>query len=209
MVFMMDVIAAHRRSLAAALETLSADQWHTPSLCVGWTAAHVLAHQTMPFRISEADFMDGLQRSGGDFTKFSDEIAERDSKLPPAELVAVLRDNAETPWSPPGGGLTGALSHDVIHGLDITWPLSLGYEIPQQATTAVLDALISTGSRTLFGFPVEGIRVAATDVAWSAGQGADLTGRSRDLMPLLAGRAVPREFFDGDGVARAWSPAAR
>src|SRR5262245_51710350 len=152
---MMDLIAAHRRSLADALETLSASQWRSPSLCAGWTAAHVLAHQTMPFRISETDFMAGLQRCGGDFTKFSDEIAERDSKLPATELVAVLRDHAETPWSPPGGGLAGALSHDVIHGLDIAWPLGLGYEIPERATTAVLDALTSTGSRTLFGFPVE------------------------------------------------------
>ncbi len=206
---MMDVITAHRRSLAAALETLSADQWQTPSLCAGWTAAHVLAHQTMPFRISELDFVAGLQRCGGDFTKFSDEIADRDSKLPSAELVAVLLDNAETPWSPPGGGLTGALTHDVIHGLDMAWPLGLTYEIPERATTTVLDALTSTGSQTLFGFPVEGIRVAATDVDWSAGQGAELTGCSRDLMPLLAGRAVPRELFDGEGVARAWSLAAR
>lgn len=206
---MMDVIAAHRRSLAAALETLSADQWRSPSLCAGWTATHVLAHQTMPFRISEADFMAGLQRCGGDFTKFSDEIAERDSKLPPAELVAVLLDNAETPWSPPGGGLTGALTHDVIHGLDMTWPLGLTYEIADRATTAVLDALTSTGSRTLFGFPVEGIRVAATDVDWSAGKGAPLTGRCRDLMPLLAGRAVPRDLFAGAGATRAWSLAAR
>jgi uncharacterized protein (TIGR03083 family) len=206
---MMHVIAAHRRSLAAALETLGADQWQTPSLCAGWTAAHVLAHQTMPFRISEADFMAGLQRCGGDFTKFSDEIAERDSKLPPGALVAVLRDNAETPWSPPGGGLTGALSHDVIHGLDIAWPLSLGYEIPEPAMTTVLDALTSTGSETLFGIPLEGIRVAATDVDWSAGDGAELTARARDLVLLLAGRAVPRELFDGEGVARAWSLAAR
>jgi uncharacterized protein (TIGR03083 family) len=206
---MQDIIAAHRRELADALSTLTAAQWRAPSLCTGWTAAHVLAHQTMPFRISEKDFLAGLQRCGGDFTTFSDEIAERDSRLPPAELVAVLRDNAETPWSPPGGGLTGALSHDVIHGLDIAWPLSLGYEIPEPAMTTVLDALTSTGSETLFGIPLEGIRVAATDVDWSAGDGAELTARARDLVPLLAGRAVPRELFDGEGVARAWSLAAR
>ncbi len=106
------------------------------SLCAGWTPAHVLAHQTMPFRISEDEFMTGMQRCGGDFTRLSDEIAERDSHLPPAELVAILRDNAETPWSPPGGGLTGSLSHDVIHGIDISWPLGLGYEIPDRAMTA-------------------------------------------------------------------------
>jgi uncharacterized protein (TIGR03083 family) len=206
---MMDVIASHRQALAEALDSLRADQWQAPSLCAGWTAAHVLAHQTMPFRISEADFLAGLQHHGGDFTKFSDEVAERDSNLPPASLVAVLRDNAETPWSPPGGGLTGALTHDVIHGLDILWPLGVGYEISERAMTMVLDALVSTGSQTLFGFPLEGIRMAASDVDWSAGDGAELTGRSRDLVPLLARRAVPHGLFYGPGAARAWSLADR
>ena len=204
---MMDVIASHRRALADALDSLSAEQWHAPSLCTGWTAGHVLAHQTRPFWISEADFRAGLQQCGGDFTKFSDGVAERDSKLPPATLVAVLRDNAETPWSPPGGGMTGALTHDVIHGLDISWPLGLEYEIPERAMTMVLDALVSTGSQTLFGFPLEGIRITASDVDWSAGEGAELTGRSRDLVPLLARRAVPHKLFNGAGAARAWSLA--
>jgi uncharacterized protein (TIGR03083 family) len=206
---MQDIIAAHRRALAAALDTLTPGQWHAPSLCAGWTAAHVLAHQTMPFRISEADFMAGLQRCGGDFTTFSDEIADRDSQLPPAELVAALRDNANTPWRPPGGGLTGALCHDVIHGLDITWPDGLTYDIPKRATTTVLDALAGSGSPTMFGFPLAGIKVVATDLTWSAGQGAELTGASTDLVLLLAGRAVPRELFGGAGAARAWSLAAR
>jgi uncharacterized protein (TIGR03083 family) len=238
---MMDLISAHRRSLAAVLSTLTAEQWHGASLCAGWTPAHVLAHLTMPFRISEPDFMAGLQRCGGDFTKFSDEIAARDCKLPPADLVGVLRDNADVPWTPPGGGLASALSHDVIHGLDITWPLSPAYEIPARAITIVLDAITSplelddgeirageisasevgpgeasadetgaeAGRATLFGFPLAGIRVRATDLDWSAGAGEELAGRSRDLLPLLAGRAVPGELFQGPGVARAWALADR
>jgi uncharacterized protein (TIGR03083 family) len=233
---MMDLIAAHRRSLAGALSTLTAEQWRGPSLCAGWTPAHVLAHLTMPFRISESDFMAGLQRCGGDFTAFSDEIAARDSMLPTAGLVGVLRANADNPWAPPGGGLPGALSHDVIHGLDITWPLSLTQEIPAVAMTSVLDSITRSlgadsdepstgetgageigageigggaGHTTLFGFPLSGIRVRATDLDWSAGDGEELTGRSRDLLPLLAGRLVPRELFDGPGVARAWALADR
>jgi uncharacterized protein (TIGR03083 family) len=219
---MMDLIAAHRRSLAAALSTLTAEQWRGASLCAGWTPAHVLAHLTMPFRISEPEFMAGLQRSGGDFTKFSDEIAARDSMIPPADLVDVLRANSDNPWAPPGGGLAGALSHDVIHGLDITWPLSLPQEIPAAAMTRVLDSITTalspdaaeigaaeTGHTTLFGFPLSGIRVRATDLDWSAGDGEELAGLSRDLLPLLAGRLVPRELFHGPGVARAWSLADR
>jgi uncharacterized protein (TIGR03083 family) len=206
---MHDIIAAHRRELASALGTLTAVQWRAPSLCAGWTAAHVLAHQTMPFRISEKDFLAGLQRCGGDFTRFSDEIAERDSQLPPADLVAALRDNATTPWRPPGGGLTGALCHDVIHGLDITWPLGLAYDIPEQAARTVLDSVTEPGDQTLFGFPLDGIRVVAADLDWSTGRGAELTGQSRDMLPLLAGRSVPHELFGGPGAARAWSLAVR
>ena len=223
---MMDLIAAHRRALADALSELSDAQWHGVSLCEGWTPAHVLAHQTMPFRISEADFMAGLQQSGGDFTKFSDEIAERDSQIPPAELIAVLRENAETPWAPPGGDLASALSHDMIHGLDITWLPGLAYEIPVLAMTMILDMItgplalpgdapvaadVQPGAErtTLFGFPLDGIRVSATDLDWSAGQGAELRGRSRDLLPLLAGRKISRELFSGPGADRAWSLATK
>jgi uncharacterized protein (TIGR03083 family) len=206
---MMDVIGANRRTLADLLDTLTAEQWRAPSLCAGWTSAHVLAHLTMPFRISEQDFMAGLQRSGGDFTRFSDEIADRDSQLPAADLVAALRDNADTPWRPPGGGLVGALCHDVIHGLDITWPLALAYDIPEQAATTVLDALTGAGGPPPFGFSLDGIKVATTDLDWSAGDGAELTGLATDLVPLLAGRTIPRELFGGAGATRAWSLAAR
>ena len=223
---MMELIAAHRRALADALSQLSADQWNGVSLCAGWTPAHVLAHQTMPFRISEAEFMAGMQQCGGDFTKFSDEIAERDSNIPPAELVAVLRENADNPWAPPGGGLAGALSHDVIHGLDITWLPGLVYEIPVQAMTMVLDSITMplalpdgavaaadvqpmAGRTTLFGFPLDGIRVSATDLDWSAGHGAELRGRSRDLLPLLAGRKISREQFSGPGADSAWTVATQ
>jgi uncharacterized protein (TIGR03083 family) len=222
---MMDLIAEHRRALADALSQLSAEQWRGASLCAGWTPAHVLAHQTMPFRISEAEVMAGIQQCGGDFTKYSDGIAERDSHIPPADLVAVLRENAENPWAPPGGGLAGALSHDVIHGLDSTCLHGLAYDIPVEAMTmtlgmitgplplpddAVVAADVQPGARrtTLFGFPLDEIRVSATDVDWSTGAGAELRGRSRDLLPLLAGRKISRELFSGPGTDRAWSVAA-
>ncbi len=197
---MMDLIAPGRRTLADALDRLTPDQWRGTTMCAGWTPGHVLAHLTMPFRISEQAFMAGLQECGGDFTTFSDRIADRDSKLPQAELVAVLRDNAGTPWSPPGGGLVGALSHDVIHGLDITWPLSVEYPIADRALTTVLDSIISPGTETHFGVPLPGIKLTATDLDWTRGSGAPLAGRGRDLIMLLANRCVSPALFEGPGV---------
>jgi uncharacterized protein (TIGR03083 family) len=219
---MMELISAHRRALAEALAGLSADQWSGPTLCAGWTPGHVLAHLTMPYRMSEQEFMQGLQRCGGDFTAFSDEVAEADSKISQAELVGILAANVDTPWAPPGGGLESALSHDVIHGLDICWPLDVAYQIPNRAMTTVLDSILSPVpaaaratlaaevsadaiSSTVFGFPLDGVKVTATDLRWTAGDGAELTGRGRDLLPLLAGRKIPRDLFHGAGADRAWS----
>jgi uncharacterized protein (TIGR03083 family) len=199
---MMDLIAAERRALADVLGGLSVAQWNAPSLCAGWTVAHVAAHLTMPFRISADEFAVGLQQAGGQFTEFSDAIADRDSRLPQADLVAVLRDNADNPWSPPGGGLAGALSHDVIHGLDITWPLGIDHQAARPAMVRVLDLIVSPGDRTLFGFPLDDLELRASDLDWSFGRGAALHGPGRDLLPLLAGRPIPGEAFSGAGTQR-------
>jgi hypothetical protein len=162
----------------------------------------VAAHLTMPFRISADEFASGLQQVGGQFTEFSDAVADRDSRLPQADLVAVLRDNAENPWSPPGGGLAGALSHDVIHGLDITWPLGIDPQAPGPAMLKVLDLTVGPGDRTLFGFPLDGLELRASDLNWAFGHGVTLHGRGRDLLPLLAGRPIPLEVFSGPGMQR-------
>jgi uncharacterized protein (TIGR03083 family) len=199
---MMDLIAAERRELAEVQGGLSAAQWQAPSLCASWTAAHVVAHLTMPFRISEREFALGMQQAGGQFTAFSDAVASRDSQLPQAELVAALRYNADNPWTPPGGGLAGALSHNIIHGLDIIWPLGINYPIPDRAMITVLDLIVGLGDRSLFGFALGGIQLQATDLGWSSGTGAPLIGQSRDLLLLVAGRTIPHDLFSGSGAQR-------
>ncbi|HEV2376852.1 MAG TPA: maleylpyruvate isomerase family mycothiol-dependent enzyme [Streptosporangiaceae bacterium] len=204
---MMDLIVAERRALVGVLEDLSADQWHAPSLCEGWTVAHVVAHLTMPFRISPEEFGQGMAQAHGDFTVFSDAVAARDSELPQADLVAALRDNVANPWQPPGGGLVGALSHDIIHGLDTARPLGITYPVPDQAMTAVLDMAVSPGGESLFGFDLRGIELRASDLGWSSGTGDPVIGHSRDVLLLTAGRIVPPEAFTGPGVQRVWAGA--
>ena len=200
---MMELITPQRRRLADVLDGLSPAQWQAPTLCAGWTAGHVLAHLTMPFRISEGEFMAGMAEAGGDFTAYSDAIAERDSGLPQAELAGLLRDNADNPWAPPGGGLAGALSHDLIHGLDVTWPQDANSWADPAALTAVLGMVANGGEqRSVFGFSLAGLRLEASDLDWTAGTGEPLAGPGRDLLLLIAGRRLPRDRFTGPGAQR-------
>jgi uncharacterized protein (TIGR03083 family) len=199
---MMDLISAERRELTDVLGSLSAEQWRSPSLCAGWTTAHVVAHLTMPFRITEEEFGRGMAEARGDFTKFSDAVAARDSELPQAELVGVLRDNIDNPWAPPGGGQQGAMSHDLIHGLDIAWPLSIAYPVPDRAMTTVLSLAAGEGGQNAFGVDLDGIELRASDLDWSSGSGAQATGPSRDLLLMLARRSLPHDAVTGPGAQR-------
>ena len=61
-----------------------------------------------------------MAAAGGDFTVLSDTVAERDASLPLADQLGALRSRLLHDWQPPGGGAAGALSHAVIHSLDVT-----------------------------------------------------------------------------------------
>ena len=203
-----DLIAAERRELAALLDGLGAGQWEAPSLCAGWTVRHVVAHLTMPFRYSTARFMLELVKSGGRFQRMSDAVARRDASMPTAQLIAAVRDNADHPWKPPGGGYAGALAHDVIHSLDIIVPLGIEHHFPAESIRAVLDSVASPRARRHFGADVEGVELRAVDVDWSYGCGAPMAGLAQDLALLLTGRRVREGAFSGAG-ARGGAGAGR
>jgi uncharacterized protein (TIGR03083 family) len=204
-----DSITAERRELAAMLAGLSAEQWDAPTLCDGWTVRHVVAHLTMPFRYSAPVFVLKLALAGGRFQRMSDAVARRDAARPAAELIAAVRDNAEHPWKPPGGGYEGALVHDVIHTLDITSPLRIEHPFPAGSLRTVLDAVSAPKARRFFGARADGVELRATDLDWANGHGAPLLGQARDLALLLTGRRVPPGALSGEGAARIAGYASR
>ena len=136
-----EAIAAERRDLAAILAGLPAEAWDAPTLCRGWRVREVVAHITMPFRYRPPRFAFEMVRSRGNFNRMADRCARRDGTAPPGELAAALRDNERNPWKPPGGGFEGALTHDVIHGLDITVALGLDRRVPEDRLRTVLAAV--------------------------------------------------------------------
>lgn len=197
-----DLIAAERRELAVVLDKLSAAQWEAPSLCAGWTVRHVVAHLTMPFRYPAPRFVLELVRAGGRFQRMSDKVARRDAAMPTAALIAAVRDNAGHRWKPPGGGYAGALTHDVIHTLDITSPLGIEHQFPAESLRTVLDSVTSPPARKHFGVDVTGTELRAADLDWSYGSGTPLLGRAQDLALLLTGRRVPEGALGGAGAGR-------
>ncbi|MEU4246120.1 maleylpyruvate isomerase family mycothiol-dependent enzyme [Amycolatopsis sp. NPDC026612] len=197
-----DLIAAERRELAVVLEELAPSRWAEPTLCAGWRVAEVVAHMTMPFRISTGRFVRELVKSGGRFNVMADRVARREAaELPREALVASLRDNAHHPWRPPGGGAEGALSHDVIHGLDITTALQLDRRVPLDRLEVVFAAMKPKQVK-YFGTDLTGIALRADDLDWSYGTGTPLTGAAQDLLLVLGNRRLPAGRLRGEPSAR-------
>lgn len=179
---------AERERLADLLAGLSAEQWDVPSLCARWRVREVVAHLTMPFRTSPFGFLTGMIRSGFSFDRYADRDARTTARaLSGADLVRLLRRNVEHPWSPPGGGQVGALSHDVIHGLDLTEPLGL----PAAPTDRITRVLASTSARQVayFGVDLSGRRLVADDADVTVGEGAAVvTMPVKEILLVVTGR---------------------
>ncbi|WP_331461072.1 maleylpyruvate isomerase family mycothiol-dependent enzyme [Micromonospora tarapacensis] len=195
-------VTAERSEQADLLATLRPDQWDAPTLCAGWRVREVVAHTTMPFRTSVGRTLVELAKAGGRFNRMADRCARRDAaRMTSTQLVATLRDNVAHPWKPPGGGIPAALSHDVIHGLDITVGLGLGRRIPSDRIAIVLAGL-TPRNVAFFGTDLTGVALQATDLDWRHGTGTPVRGLAQDLLLVICGRRLPPGHLEGDAASR-------
>lgn len=176
--------------VADLLASAPPETWDSPSLCEGWQVRHVVAHVTMPARLTPEQFGAEMAAAGGDFEVLSTSVAARDASLPVAEHLSNLRSPLLHGWQPPGGGAAGALSHAVIHSLDVTVALGQPTVAPLEAVVAVLDQL-TAAKGAWFGVDLTEVRLEAADTDWGWGTGEIVHADSGRLVELLSGRTLP------------------
>jgi uncharacterized protein (TIGR03083 family) len=199
---MMAMVAEEYGALATLLEDAADEVWDAPSLCEEWRTREVVAHVTMPARYDAPAFMAELESAGGDFTALSNAVAVRDGALAAAMLVANLRSPTLHEWQPPGGGVSGALTHCVVHQLDITEAVPLTRRVPDDCITRVLDLVAAPVAPNLFGVDLSGVTLRASDLDWSVGSGALVSGPAQALALVACGRRLPAGRLKGEAAAR-------
>ena len=180
------LVDSQRAELADFLDTLSPEQWATPSLCPDWDVRDVTAHLT---QTATSWLRLGFEavRFGFRFDPMVSQLARNDTRSPDA-LTAALRDMVGARRRPPGTKVIDPLMDLLVHGQDIALPLGLRRTMPVDAATAVAGRLwgmtFPPNPRKRFG----AVRLIATDADFTVGSGPRVTGTIADIVLALTGR---------------------
>ena len=199
------VIADQRRVLADLLSGLDDRQWQRPSLCAQWRIEDVAAHVALaPQAPSTLRILARGLRNGGDLQAVNRDMAvAHAADRSPTALVAQLRELADSRRKPAITTLDNLVFDTLVHVQDVALPLGLTTAMPLDAAREGVDRVWRMGWPFWARRRLGGLHLTATDVAWSAGAGADVRGPVQALLLLVTGRttaALPQ--LDGPGTKR-------
>lgn len=182
-------IDAQRADLADFLDTLTPEQWATPSLCPDWSVRDVAVHLTQSTTAWPRMVLEAV-RSGFRFNAMVSRVAREDPRGPD-EIIAALRGMAGVRRRPPGTAVADPLTDVLVHGQDIAVPLGVDREMPPA------PAVVAARRLWTMGFPFHarrrftGVQLEATDADFSVGQGRLVSAPIRDIVLALSGRNSP------------------
>jgi uncharacterized protein (TIGR03083 family) len=194
-------------AIGDTLHDLRDDEWDVPSLCDGWAVRDVVGHMCFGHTTPMAQIAAGMVRYRFDVAKGSFALS-RDyaQRRTPAELLEVWDRDMVGAHKRIGISRTirsseGFLDH-LIHHSDIRRPLGRPVEVPDDRLLAALE-LVPKVHTPFFSTRkvVDGLRLTATDVDWTCGDGPRVEGAGEALVLAAAGRTVVLDELEGDGVA--------
>jgi uncharacterized protein (TIGR03083 family) len=193
------IAAAERQDLADYVETLSSEQWQLPSLCRGWAVRDVVAHVPGYDDLGWFGLMARFARSGFSLDRCNAALVDEGRRLDTGELVARLRAHAVPRGVTALFGSAIALTDGVIHHQDIRRALGHPRRVPAERLVAALQ--FAPRARALPApANARGLRLVATDVDWTHGDGPEVTGSGEALLVALAGRPQALAELTGPGL---------
>lgn len=191
----LELATAERTDLADFLQTLTVEQWETPSLCERWSVRDVVAH-VMSFDVTLLDMLRRAAR--GRFMRVNQVGVEELACLSTDQLLARLRAHLRPTRLATTFGGRLALLDLTVHHQDIRRPLSRPRQIPEQRLRCVLAD--SVHSPELPGWHLaRGLRLTPTDLNWSHGSGPELIGPAEAVLMAVAGRRSAVNELTGPG----------
>ena len=192
-------IDTQRSELADLMETFSADDWETPSLCTGWRVREVAAHLTLAHMTLRQGLGPAI-RARGSFDRMIHQTALRQAELPVAEYPRLLRAMVGSRRTAPFVSDLEPMIDQLVHGQDMVVPLGRTREMPTEAAATAAQRAWSMG----FPFRAEkrlaGVTLTATDHPWTVGAGPVVEAPIKALLMLVTGRDAVLPELTGPGA---------
>jgi len=191
-----------RNEFADVVEELDDDQWETETLCPGWTPHDVLAHLVWHTELTIPSLLGAMVRSRFDLQRAANRAAADLSQRPRVQLLGELRERANKKSSIPGAPESGSVTDTAIHIQDVRRALGLDGMLGPETVRVCLDFLTTNRNARYVMDPKikQGLRLVATDLDWSFGDGETVEGHGEAIVMSLVGRPAVSEL-SGDGTA--------
>ena len=197
---LMTLAEEERSDLLALLQGLTDEQWNSQSLCTLWRVRDVATHIVSYDELSPPTLVSTFLRGGLRVSGVNDVALKRYEHVEPEAIIDLVARNLRPSGLPSGFGGGIALTDGTIHHQDIRRALDLPRTIPPHRLVPVLD--FALGAPTL---PAKkhskDLKLTATDVDWSAGEGPEVSGPGEALLMAMSGRPQALDELAGPGLA--------
>ncbi len=201
--------------IGAFLHELDDAAFDTPSLCDDWAVRDVLGHMALGHTVPMGSMLVRIGRYGFNVPKASLHESKTMFAGKSGDEIRAFWDDVMIAKHPRKGIAktipykAGLLDH-LVHNQDMRRPTGKSRTIPEERLRRALDVACSTGN-PMFNPKknVAGLKLRATDIDWSGGDGAEVVGTGEALLLAAAGRTATLGELHGDGVAQLQSRLQR
>lgn len=189
-----------RRRLVTDLEGVTGEQWHTPSLCPGWSVHDVVAHLVDSAVTTRLRFVRQMFTARCDFDRLNEHGVTRHRAIDPRETLNAFRAVTDRTDTPPGP-LAARLVEAYVHGEDVRRPLGIRSDYPSEHVMRALEYMTRTGRGFGGGRErVRGLRLIPRDNGRAIGDGPEVHGTAIALLLAASGRPLGSEELTGAGA---------
>lgn len=189
-------VAKARTDFADMLDTLTTEQLASQSLCEAWKVVDVAGHLVSLVETSIAGLAIGTMKNGMDADAYMGTSAKTFAERGAPALSASLRSNATKKM--PFFSEASMVADTAVHTQDVVRPLGLPARLDPQVLLVSLDH--SVGEFEKKRKDAAAIRLVATDMDWSSGDGPEVRGTGEALLMALNSRDVTSEL-SGEGLS--------
>ena len=201
--FVRDLLRGNDIRFGTVAASLTLDDWARPSLCDAWSNHDVLAHLVIGYQAGLRITATEMLRHACSFDRANAAMAR---SIAGVSSPAVLLDEFEKLVNQPRGlgrvfPRRLLLGDHVTHELDILLAIDREPAIPSDAAVAVLNTQVAVPNPFVPAFRnSRGLRLRATDLEWTHGEGPIVEGRAVELISVLGNRPRMLSCLEGDGV---------